>query len=429
MKRMGFVVVAILTTALVFAGGQSEQKSAAGPTAVTVYFHSGKGPERETLAAQISDFNKMQSKYSVTAKQLPEGSYTEQVNAAAMSKDLPDLLDFDGPFVYNFAWAGYLTPIDKYVTKQMRDDILPSIIAQGTYNGKLWSLGTFDSGLGIYANKKYLQEAGIRIPTGTKDAWSGAEFEAALKKLKAIPGVDYPLDLKMNYGKGEWFTYGFSPILQSFGADLIDRNGYKTASGVLNGAAAVKAMTMFQSWFKNGYTKYNPGNDTDFADGKAALSLVGHWQYNPLKKALGDNLILLPMPAFGGKSVTGMGSWNWGITSSSKSPDGAWAFLSYLMEPDQILRMTGANGAVPARKSALAKDPLFKQGGDLWEFVDQLENTAVPRPQTPAYSVITQAFQDVIDNIAQGSDVKAQLDKATEKINQDLKDNNYYQSK
>ena len=97
------------------------------------------------------------------------------------------------------------------------------------------------------------------------------------------------------------------------------------------------------------------------------------------------------------------------------------------MKPDQILRMTGANGAVPSRKSALAQDPLFTKGGDLWIFVDQLEHTAIPRPQTAAYAVITQAFADAVDNIAQGADVKAQLDTATQKINQDLEDNNYYQ--
>lgn len=427
MKRVVFVFLAFLVAASLFAGGQSEPKATTGPTPVTVFFHSGKGPERETLAAQINDFNAMQSKYHVTAKQLPEGSYTDQVNAAAAANDLPDLLDFDGPFVYNFAWAGYLIPIDNYVSKQMHDDILPSIISQGTYKGKLWSLGTFDSGLGIYANKKYLQKAGIRIPTNVNDAWSGAEFEQALKKLQALPEVEYALDLKMNYGKGEWFTYGFSPILQSFGADLIDRSGYKTAEGVINGPAAVKAMTMFQSWFKEGYTKYNPGNDTDFADGKAALSYVGHWQYNPLKKALGEDLVVLPMPAFGGKSVTGLGSWNWGITSASKHPDGAWAFLDYLMRPDQILRMTHANGAVPSRKSALEQDPLFKKGGDLWIFVDQLEHSAVARPQTPAYNVITQSFATAIDNIAQGADVKTELDRAAKKIDQNLADNSYYE--
>ena len=393
---------------------------------VEVWFHSGKGMERDCLNSQIKEFNNMQSEIVVKAKELPEGSYTEQVNAAALSGELPDLLDFDGPFVYNFAWAKYIQPIDKYIDNNLKNDVLSSIIKQGTYKGKLWSLGTFDSGLGIYANKKYLQKAGIRIPTSVENAWTKEEFNEALKKLQALPEVEYALDLKMNYGRGEWFTYAFSPILESFGADLIDRKDYQKADGVLNGPDAVSAMKYFQSWFTNGYTKYNPGGDTDFADGKCALSYVGHWQYVPLKKALGNDLVLLPMPKFGGKSITGMGSWNWGLTSNSKNPKEAMKFLIFLMEPDQILKMTDANGAVPSRKSALEKRDLYKKGGDLYVFIEQLNKTAVPRPETAAYAVITSAFQEACDNIAQGADVKGELDKAVIKIDQDIKDNKGY---
>ncbi len=44
-----------------------------------------------------------------------------------------------------------------------------------------------------------------------------AEFEDALAKLQALPEVEYAIDLKLSYGKGEWYTYGFSPIIQSDG--------------------------------------------------------------------------------------------------------------------------------------------------------------------------------------------------------------------
>lgn len=162
------------------------------------------------------------------------------------------------------------------------------------------------------------------------------------------------------------------------------------------------------------------------ADGKAALSFVGHWMYTTLKDALGDDLVLLPMPAFGGKSVTGMGSWNWGMTSNTRNPEAAMTFLKYLMEPDQILRMTNANGAVPSRKSAIAKSDLFKAGGDLEVFIQQLNTTAVPRPETAGYAVITAAFAEAVDNIAQGADVKDELDKAAIKIDQDIEDNKGY---
>lgn len=395
---------------------------------IKVWFHSGKGEEREVLDAQVADFNAMQDEVEVEAIRLPEGSYNEQVSAAALAGDLPDLLDFDGPFLYNYAWAGYLTPLDPYVSDELRADFLPSIIAQGTYGGKLYSLGTFDSGLAIWGNKAYLEKAGVRIPTGIEDAWDLAEFNEALQKLQALDEVEYAIDMKMNYGQGEWYTYGFSPIIQSWGGDLIDRSDYMSADGVLNGPEAVEAMTWFQSLFEDGYANVKPAGDDDFYGRKiTALAWVGHWMWTPHHEGLGDDLVLIPMPKFGDKAVTGMGSWNWGITTQSKHPEAAWKFLEYLIDPDQILRMTNANGAVPARKSALAKSELYGEGGPLNVFVQQLEGgVAVPRPITPAYPTITEAFAEAVQNIVTGADVQTELDKAVEKIDQDIADNQGY---
>jgi multiple sugar transport system substrate-binding protein len=318
----------------------------------------------------------------VNAVLLPEGSYNDQVNAAALAGDLPCLLDFDGPFLYNYAWSGYLKPIDEYVSAELKDDFLPSIINQGTYGGKLYSLGTFDSGLAIWGNKAMLEEAGVRIPTSIDDPWTMDEFMAAAEALAALDSTEYVIDFKLNYGAGEWQPYGFSPIVQSFGGDLIDRSDYQSADGVLNGSEAVAAMEFFQGLFDAGYANPAPAGDDDFYGRKVVpLAYVGHWMWGPHSEGLGDDLVLLPMPNFGGEAVTGMGSWNWGITSSCENPDAAWTFLEYLVEPDQILRMTNANGAVPARKSAVASSELFGEGGPLNIFVQQLEGgVALERP-------------------------------------------------
>jgi multiple sugar transport system substrate-binding protein len=399
------------------------------PVTIEVWFHSGKGEERDVLDAQVEAFNTMQNEVYVNAVILPEGSYNDQVNAAALAGDLPDLLDFDGPFLYNYAWAGYLIPLDDYVSQELKDDFLPSIIDQGTYAGKLYSLGTFDSGLSLWANKAYLEEAGIRIPTSIDDPWTMVEFMDALDKLKALDQVEYPLDLKLNYGAGdEWNTYGFAPIIQSFGGDLIDRTDFQSADGILNGPESVAALEWFQSLFEDGYANPAPAGDDSFYGSKtAALSFVGHWMYGPHTEALGDDAILLPMPIFGDTAVTGSGSWNWGITSTSEHPEAAFTFLSFLVEPEEILRMTNANGAVPSRKSAIEQSELYAEGGLLNLFVQQLEGgVAVPRPQTPAYPTITSAFKTVIWNIIAGADVQTELDNAVEIIDQDIADNDGY---
>ncbi len=244
MKRNVLVLFSAL--ALIFSVFGAGGALAQSPTVVTVWFHSGQGAERDALTAILDSYNASQSVYRAEATQLPEGSYNDQVNAAAVANALPCLLDFDGPNVYNYAWAGYLIPLDDYLAQEpeLAADIIPSIIQQGTYQGKLWSIGTFDSGLAIWGNRKMLEAAGVRIPTSIEEAWTLDEFNAALEALRAVvPPDGYPLDLKMNYGAGEWFTYGFSPIVQSFGGDLIDRTTFLSSDGVINGEAAVAAMT------------------------------------------------------------------------------------------------------------------------------------------------------------------------------------------
>ncbi len=407
----------------------AEEPAAAEPVTIDVWFHSGKGEEREVLDEQVTTFNEMQDKVYVNAILLPEGSYNDQVSAGALAGDLPCLLDFDGPFLYNYAWSGYLRPLDDFVSQELKDDFLPSIIEQGTYGGKLYSLGTFDSGLALWGNKSYLEEAGVRIPTSIDDPWTMDEFMAAMDALMELDQVEYALDLKLNYGAGdEWNTYAFSPFIQSFGGDLIDRTDYQSSDGVLNGPESVAALEWFQSLFENGYANPSPAGDDDFYGSKiAALSYVGHWMYGPHTEGLGEDAILIPMPILGEKAVTGSGSWNWGITSTCKNPEAAFEFLSYLIEPEEILHMTNANGAVPARKSAIAQSELYAEGGLLNLFVQQLEGgVAVSRPQTPAYPVITSAYKTAIWNIIAGADVQSELDNAVEIIDLDIEDNSGY---
>jgi multiple sugar transport system substrate-binding protein len=426
-KRLGVLLPLLLVLALMLAacGGSQTSSSSSGPVTIQLFFHSGTGPERDALNASLKAFAASYPNIKVDAVQLPQGSYDDQISAAALSHHLPCVLDLDGPNVYNYAWSGYLIPIDKYVSASMKADFLPSIIQQGTYAGHLYTLGQFDSGLGFFANKKYLTQAGVRIPTFDQP-WTLSELNDALAKLKKVPGVTYPLDLQLGAG-GEWFTYGLSPLLQSFGGDLINRSNYQSASGVLNGPAALAWGQWLQGLIKQGYVNPKPITTTSFANGTAALVLDGHWDYLAASKALGSNMLVLPTPNLGQGAKTGMGSWNFGITSSCKNPDQAWTVMNFLVSDQQIAGMTTANGAPPSRKSALAQSPLYAPGGPLHVFIQQLEGgVAVPRPITPAYPAITTAFQTAVSNIIDGANVQSELNAAAQKSNQNIQDHNGY---
>ena len=392
---------------------------------VSVWAHSGQAAERRVLQAQIDRFNRSQKTIQAILTLLPEGTYNGQVQASALADDLPCLLEFDGPYVYNYVWQGKLIPLDGYISKSLRSELLPSILAQGSYHRKLYTVATFDSGLGLYARRSMLEKIGARIPTGPDTAWSADEFDAILRRLHNIDADGQVLDLKLN-NTGEWFTYGFSPVIQSAGGDLINRTDYSSADGMLNGAAAVAAMHRIQNWMIKGYVDPDL-DDAAFVQGRVAISWVGHWEYPRYHKKFGEDLLVLPLPDFGHGTRTGQGSWNWGITTSCKQPHAAWRFLEFILQPDEILAMTEANGAVPATRTAISRSQLYRAGGPLHLYAEQLlAGYSVPRPQTPAYPIISSAFVQAFRDIQDGGDVQAALNRAVAAIDQDIHDNKGY---
>ncbi|HEX6197190.1 MAG TPA: extracellular solute-binding protein [Jiangellaceae bacterium] len=397
---------------------------------VTMFAHEG--AEADAYRTAIDDFNSTvggELDVTVELTMIPEGQYTDQVNAAAASGDLPALLDLDGPNMANLAWGGNLVPLDECIPDELRENILPSLIEQGTYADQLWAVGSFDSGLGLYAWRSALEEVDARIPESADDAWTAEETEQILRDLQDA-GYESPLDTKFWYGsQGEWFSYAFSPIVWSAGGGLIDREDYQSADGELNTPEVVDAFTTFQTWVEDGLIDRNAADDSNFLEKQAPISWVGHWMYQPYKDAAGDDLVVLPLPDFGTGSKTGMGSWAWAMTPSAEDPDAAWAVIEYLMSDETIKAITDVNGAVPGTQSSIANSELYAEDGDLRLFVEQLNaapDVAVPRPVTPAYPAITGIMRTTIDDIVQGADVAATLDSAVEGIDEDIEANDGY---
>jgi multiple sugar transport system substrate-binding protein len=422
--RVWSAILWILCAAWLTAGC-SEPGERTGVRELTVWAHAGRESERTTLEAQLRRFEARNPGVRVRLTFIPEGSYNGQVQAAALAGHLPDLLELDGPYLYSYAWQGRLRALDERLPEAVRDDLLPSLISQGTWRGRLYGVGVFDSGLGLWADRRALARAGVRIPSGPEDAWDGEEFRTVLDRLAGHSPDGRVLDLKLNY-TDEWFTYAFSPLIQSAGADLVHRENRAGASGALDAPAAVRAMGEIQHWIESGYVDPNL-DDAAFVQGRVPLAWGGHWNYPAYREALGGDLLLLPLPRLGPRLVTGQGSWQWAITREAGQPELAAALLTFLLQPEQVLEMSRANGAVPAMRRAVAESDDYGPGGPLHLFVRQLEEGfAVPRPRTPAYPVITAAFARAFRDIRHGAPVQETLARAARHIDREMAANHFY---
>lgn len=398
---------------------------ASAQTELSLWYHgAGNDTERAILEQVIEDFNASQDDWVVVREDFPQDAYNESIVAAALAGTLPDIIDVDGPVMPNWAWSGYMQPLS--LSEDALEGFLPGAV--GFWDGQVYSVGLWDAALAIFARQSVLEQYDIRIPT-LEEPWTLEEFDAVLETLAASGDFDYPLDLGMAW-TGEWYPYAFSPLLQSFGGDLIDRDTYSTAEGFLNGDAAVAFGEWWQSLFARGFapgtSQDGADRDTGFIDGNYALQWNGNWAGLAALEAFGDDLLYLPAPDFGNGSTIGAASWQFGISSGSEHPEGANAFIEFAIQDKYLAAFSDGIGLVPSTLSAAAMSENYAEDGPLEVFFALSKEQALIRPATPGYVVMALVFEKALADIANGADVIDTLDAAVDEINDDIENNSGY---
>ncbi|WP_338720731.1 extracellular solute-binding protein [Devosia sp. XK-2] len=413
--------LSLLAASLAFASAMSS--AAFAQTTLTMWYHgAGNEVESDIINQIISDFNASQSDWVVEIESFPQAAYNDSVVAGALAGNLPDILDVDGPVMPNWAWSGYMQPLQ--IDEAKIANYLPG--TKGVWNGELYSIGLWDAAISLVTRQSYLDELGLRTPT-LEQPWTGEEFMDALAKAKASGKFDYALDLGTAW-TGEWYPYAFSPFLQSFGGDIVDRSTYTTAEGVLNGEAAVEFGNWWQGLFTDGFaqaTQDPADRDNGFNSGKYAFSWNGNWAALGTLDAY-DDVLFLPAPDFGNGPKIGAASWQFGVSATSEHPEGASAFIEFALQDKYLADFSNGIGLIPATASAAALTENYKDGGPLAVFFDLSEAQALVRPVTPGYVVAAKVFEKALADIANGADVQDTLDSAVDEIDADIAKNDNY---
>jgi len=394
--------------------GCSREETGQRSKVIRVWCHQGQEAENRAMRDMVQAFNKAHSPEGVRVKMefFPDKQYTEKLISAAAVGDLPDALDLDGPLVAQFVQAGLLRPLDPWFDEQVREDFIPTILQQGTIDGKLYALGAFDSALVLYYDKNMLAKAGVEPPP-PEQAWEWGQFLHACRQLKEA-GRD-PLAMHMGDSSDEWFTYAFSPVIWSAGGALISPDGGKV-EGVLNLPTNVAALKQWQRIFQEDLAATDPVNPDPFGSGETAMDWTGHWLAPSHLEKKGEALGAMPLPKMGEEKVAPCGSWCWGVSSAAEDPDTAVLWVKWATDPIHGIKpIVEANGAIPARKSAFGEFPEYERM-PYRLFRQQLLHWARPRPRTPHYATLTQQFAAALRDIARGADVQQRLDEAAQAV-------------
>lgn len=424
-KRLAsLLLTTVLSTSLLVGCSSNSGSGDSEVIELTVWSPQGNEDENEYYNRKIEEFNKEhEGEIKASIELIPRANgyeYENKINAAATSGSLPDIISMDGPTVTNYADSGIIVPMDEYVSEEEKSDFVPSIIQQGTYNNELYALGTSESSVLLFYNKKMLDEAGITPPTSLEEAWTWEDVYEAAKKLNK-DGV-YGIDLNWDLGEGQ--IYGLAPIIWSSGAELLSEDG-KVANGFVNSPEAVEALTYYQKFATEGLMNLQP-LPNEFEEGKAAMYLMGSWEFAKLNKdypELEYGVTYYPASAKTNKVVSPSGDWCWGITSGSQNQEASAELVKHLTSEESVKEYCDMVGKPASRKSVLENNEAYNEY-PMNVLKEQVLNTAHPRPLTTSYPVLSKEFSAAMQDIRTGADVKAALDKVVERFEEDIKRNN-----
>ncbi len=416
-KKVLSVVMAAAMMTSVFSA-TAVTASAADAEELTIWVHETDSEEGKLYKQLVDEFNeKYDGTYHATLSQIARsgdaGGYDDKVNAAISNGGLPDVFTVDGVTVAQYADAEAIVPIDDYFTEDELSDFNPSIIQQGTYDGKLYTLGAMDSSVGIFYNKDMFEKAGIE-PATAENPWTLADLEDAAKKLTTDDcyGITMSLD-----AKDETVIYFFLPLIYSQGSSVLDEDG-ETADGFLNGDATKNVFNWIKEMVDNGYVSATPAENS-FELGQAAMALTGSWEPGNLAK-YDINWGLMPMAIYDedSEAASACGSWTFAMSSncSDEHKEGAAELIRFMTSTDASARMYEANAMPPARSSAFDKIDAFNEE-PLSVFSYQLQNTAKARPVSVNYPILSNQFATALQNVLTGMDVEEALNEAVEQYN------------
>jgi multiple sugar transport system substrate-binding protein len=393
--------------------------AAAGSIKIDLWTPQAGSPpvEVQNMQAMLDAFTAANPQYAFNYKTYPFDAYAKSIQGAAAGGTLPCMLAVDAPNAPSEAWAGWLKPLDLPTT--VTDPLIPG--AKGTYQGKIYSVGYWDAGLALFSRKSVLERDGIRIPT-VDSPWTKDEFDQVLAKLKQDTAFKFPFQL------GGADIYSGTPFLWSFGGDLINRDTYLNADGVLNGPSSVAFGKWLQDLVAKKYISTEAQNGNPFISGTVPLIWDGNWDAQSSVDKFGSDLLFLPPPDMGHGIKVGAGSFGYG-TSSSCSEDqrvGVNKFLAFSLTTPNLTKIADTQLVIPASSAAAAASTNYGPNGTFKLFADLEANHSEIRPPTPGFTVIGDVFNKAVSDIFSGADVQATLDQAVKDIDADIQANQGY---
>jgi multiple sugar transport system substrate-binding protein len=282
------------------------------------------------------------------------------------------------------------TPYDK-------DDMIPSAVDGGMFEGKLYGL-PFEWNPGninvIFYNKDMLQAKGVKEPT---DNWTHEEFtEFATKMTDTAKGVFGTDIFPITY-------YDFGDLVRDLGGDVMSDDGKKFLFGTdPKNKEVIQWLVDMRVKQKIAPNRAGMQQEQIFPTGKIASTAGNAVSVKSIAQQIGDKfkwgVVLGPT---GKEGLRGYDSFSahWNVYSKSKLPDRAYGLLHALSAKDAATDALRAEGQVPGRFSVW-RDPEANKETDIFKRVadwvsDSRHKGPFPIPDNLRYTELETTYENV----------------------------------
>ncbi|WP_308415509.1 ABC transporter substrate-binding protein [Sporanaerobium hydrogeniformans] len=138
-------------------------------------------PVKRIIEDSVEEYHALHPNITIVQDGVTGEQYKTKIKTAFAAGEAPDIAYMfgGGSFVKPYIDAGYLLPIDEYLTEDTKSKILDGMLENCMYNGKTYTLPTITFLANLYCNTEMFEKAGAEYPT----TWE--ELLEASKKLRA----------------------------------------------------------------------------------------------------------------------------------------------------------------------------------------------------------------------------------------------------
>jgi multiple sugar transport system substrate-binding protein len=393
----------LLLSAAVLSGALMGSSGGHAETALNALFMSQAAYSEDDVRAMTADFMKEHPDIKVNLEFVPYEGLRDKTLLAQGAGSGFDVVLFDVIWPAEFAQNKVLRDVTDRVTPDMNKGVLPGAWTTVEYSGKRYGMPWILDTKYLFYNTEMLSKAGFSAPPKT---WTELQEQAKAIKQKGI--VEYPI--VWSWAQAEAAICDYTTLVAANQGQFFDSSG-KPAFQKGGGLEALTYMLNTEvEGLSNPHSREYLEEDVRrvFSSGQAAFALNWTYMYNlandPKESQVAGKVGVAPAPGVEGKTEASAvnGSMGLGITTTSKHPDEAWTYITYMTS--KPVQEKYARLSLPIWAASYTEPSVTKGQEPLVAAAQKSLGLMFPRPTTPKYQELSTALQQAIQSTLQKSE-------------------------